>query len=140
MEKLQDFFKKIEWKQLAIALAALGIISTSDPDAAVISVIAMIIVAVFSLASKALDKPIGRGWLTITVYGVALGLAVAFNPPMTGFPIWTGDPSLFTAQLAALLAEFGVYALALTGSATILYNAILKIVVDEIEHKINIVS
>lgn len=133
---MNTIFKNLSWKQIVAALAALGIISTSDPDAAVISLAAMAIVALFGLASKALKKPIGRGWLTITVYVVAFGLAMVANPPVSGFPIWLGDPSLYVAQLAGLMAEFGMYALALTGSATILYNAILKIVVDEIEDKI----
>ncbi|PKN91093.1 MAG: hypothetical protein CVU44_20980 [Chloroflexi bacterium HGW-Chloroflexi-6] len=131
-----EFFKRFSWQQVVLALAGLGIISSSDPDAAVISVAAMVIVALFGLASKALTKPIGRGWLTITVYAFAFGLAMVAHPPAGGFPIWTGDPSIYMAQLAALLAEFGVYAMALTGSATVLYNAILKIVVDAIDEKL----
>jgi len=132
---MKDVLKKLSWRQIAAALAALGIISSNDPYAAVISLAAMGIVALFSLASKALDKPIGREWLTVTVYVVSFILAMAANPPAHGFPAWTGDPAVYAAQLASLLADFGVYALAVTGSATVVYNAMLKAVVDQIESK-----
>ena len=133
MEKLQDFLKKIEWKQLAIALAAMGVISTSDPEAAIISVVAMIIVALVNLTTKSIGKPVGRGPITILVYLVALVMAVLSNPPASGLPTWAGDPADYAAQIAVLIAAFGPYALALTGSATILYNALAKLVFEKIE-------
>jgi hypothetical protein len=133
---MEQFFKRFSWQQVVLALAGLGLISSNDPDAAVISVAAMVIVALFGLASKALSKPIGRGWLTITVYAFAFGLSMIAHLPAAGFPVWAGDAALYTEQLAALLAEFGVYAMALTGSATVLYNAILKVVVDTIDEKL----
>jgi hypothetical protein len=135
-EVTMEFLKKFSWGQVLAALAALGIISTSEPEGAVISLAVVGIVALFGLVSKATKKPIGRAWLTITVYVVSFGLAMFSQPPTGSLPVWTGDPAMFTAQLAMVLAEFGVYALALTGAATVLYNTIFDKVVAEIEHRL----
>jgi hypothetical protein len=128
-----EMLKKIEWKQIVVALAALGVISTNDPEAALISVAAMLMVVIINLVAKATDKPIGRGAVSIFVYVVAFGMAIFAYPPVTGYPVWGGDPAAYMEQLAALFAEFGPYALALTGSATVLYNGLSKLVFDRIE-------
>lgn len=135
---MKNVLKELSWKQIVAALAALGIITTSDPDSAVISLAAMVVVALFGLASKAMTEPIGREWLSITVYLTALALSIASDPPAAGLLVWQGDAAEFVSRLASILSEFSTYALAVTGSATILYNAILKIVVDEIEGKLGV--
>lgn len=129
-------FKKIEWKQVVVALAALGILSTSEPEAAILSIAAMVLVAILNLVAKATDRPIGRGWVSVLVYGVAFSMAVIANPPAAGLPIWAGDAAVYVGQLAVILADFGPYALALTGSATILYNALSKLVFERLEERI----
>jgi hypothetical protein len=129
-----DFLRKLEWKQVVIALAAVGVISTSDPEAAFISVLAMAIVFVVNLAAKAQNKPVGRGWVSLLVYGVAFAMTIVAHPPVVSLPIWTGDPAIYTVYLAQLLAEFGPTALAMTGSATILYNALSKLVFERLEN------
>lgn len=131
-----DFLKKLEWKQIAIALAAVGVIGSSDPDTALISIVAMVIVAMVNLVAKATDQPVGRGWVSLLVYVVAFVLAIAANPPVFGLPTWNGDPAYLGEQLAAMVAAFGPVALAMTGSATILYNALSKLVFERIEDKL----
>lgn len=129
-----ELLKKIEWKQVVIALAALGVITTSDPDAAILSILAMVIVLLINLAAKAQGKPVGRGAVSLFVYAVAFVLAIASNPPALGLPVWAGDPASFMSEVAGLIAAFGPYALAMTGSATILYNALSKLVVEKLDN------
>lgn len=131
-----EFLKKLEWKQIAIALAALGVISSSDPDSAFISVVAMLVVLIINLAAKLYDKPISKSWVSMLVYAVAFGLTLASQWTAIGWPVWTGEPAQYTEQLALVLADFGPVALALTGSATILYNALSKLVFEKIEEKV----
>lgn len=129
------FLKKLDWKQIALVLTATGVLTVSDPNAALISIVAVVIVAMINLVYKAQGKPVGRGWVTLLVYAAAFAMALAANPPVAGFPIWTGDPAAYTEQLAVLFAEMGPYALAMTGSATIIYNALSKQVIARIENK-----
>lgn len=131
-----EILKKLEWKQIVIALAAIGVISTSDPEAGMISILAMAIVFVVNLAAKAQGKPVGRGWVSLLVYGVAFGMTVIAHPPVVTFPVWAGDPAVYTVYLAQLLADFGPTALAMTGSATILYNALSRLVFERLEEKV----
>jgi hypothetical protein len=134
---MEKFLKQLEWKQIAAVLLALGVISTSDQSTALISVFAMLIVAMINLFAKFTKKSVGRGWVSLLVYSVAFGLAIVSNPTSLGtLPIWQGDAAKYTEQLAELVNQFGPIALTLTGSATILYNALSRIVFDKIEDKL----
>jgi len=133
---MAKFLKKFDWKQIALILTATGVLTVSDPNAALISIVAVVIVAMINLVYKAQGKPVGRGWVTMLVYAAAFAIALAANPPAAGFPVWTGDPAAYTQQLAVLFAEMGPYALAMTGSATIIYNALSKQVIERIENKL----
>lgn len=128
--------KTIPWKQIFVALMALGVISGSDPNTVIISLFAMAIVAVCTLGAKYFDKPIERGWVSLIVYAVSFGLALAQQSYTLSLPVWSGDPVAFTDQLAALIGQIGPLALTITGAATIFYNALSKIVFEKLEERL----
>lgn len=128
-----ELLKKLDWKQVVAVLVAMGVLSTADQDTAILSVFAVLIAAVVNLGAKYFDVKLGRGWISLLVYGVAFGLAVFGQPPSISLPVWSGDPAAVTTNLAALIEAVGAYALVVTGSATILYNALAKLVFDKID-------
>lgn len=80
---------------------------------------------------KLTKKQISAGWLTTLVYVVSLGLAYVFAPLVVpGFPPFVDAVSFG----AALLAWSGDLLLAISpfvGFATLVYNALLKAVLDK---------
>ncbi len=128
-----EALKKLDWKQIVIALAALGVVGTSDPDTALISIMAMMIVALITLWTKYLNRPIHRGAISLIVYLVAFGLAFVSHTPSLAIPDLSGNPDVAAAQLATLIEQLGPIALALTGSATIVYNALSSLVFERID-------
>lgn len=81
-------------------------------------------------------KPIPSGWLTAGVYVVSFGLALAFGlpaiPPFGPF----NDPISFVAACLQWLTDFLVIIGPFVGFATLIYNALLKKVLDGIGEQI----
>jgi len=101
----------------------------------VIGLVASVIVWLVKLASKR-GKAIPSGWLTAGVYIVAAVLAFAFSPvSLPSFPTWGGDLAEFVPALVAWAGELLVPLSAFVGFATLVYNALLKKVLDGIANK-----
>lgn len=107
----------------------------SDSQLYVLAFIAPVIVYAVNLLLKA-KITIHRGWLTAGVYVIAGLLAYAWSAPIfPGFPVWSGELGVFIPALfgwfTALLTALGpVVAL-----ATLVYNALLKKVLDGVADK-----
>ena len=71
------------------------------------------------------------GWLTALVYLVSLGLALLFAPlVLPAFPTWV-DLATFVPALIAWFGELLVPLSAFVGFATLIYNALLKAVLEK---------
>jgi hypothetical protein len=80
---------------------------------------------------KFLKKPISAGWLTTTVYAVSFGLAFIFAPlAVPAFPPFVDAVSFvqaFVAWVGSFLLAFSPF----VGFATLIYNVLLKAVLDK---------
>lgn len=93
----------------------------------VIASVASLIVYGLKLA-KVTTKP---AWLTVLLYGVSLVLAFFFAPlAIPPFPPF-GDILIFVPALIAWIGELLVPISALVGFATLIYNVLLKMVLDK---------
>ena len=90
----------------------------------VISIVAMVIVALVNALAKA-KVTIGRGWLTAGVYVVAGLLAYAWAAPIfPAFPAWNGEMSIFVPALFTWFSDLLVVVGPTVGFATLVYNAL----------------
>lgn len=93
----------------------------------VIALVASVIVYVLKLA-KVTEKP---GWLTVLVYIISFGLAALFaRPAFPTFPTCTEPAVCSQAFLDYAYAWLAILS-SLVGFATLLYNALLKSVLDK---------
>jgi hypothetical protein len=93
----------------------------------VIASIASVIVYLLKIA-KVTQKP---AWLTLLVYGVSLVLAAAFaRPALPPFPPLS-DAVTFVPALIAWVGALLLPISALVGFATLIYNTLLKMVLDK---------
>jgi hypothetical protein len=101
----------------------------------VIGLVASVIVWVVRFVSKR-GGSIPSGWLTAGVYVVAGLLAWVFSPViLPPFPTWGGDLAGFVPALVAWASELLVPLSACVGFATLVYNAMLKRVLDGIAER-----
>jgi hypothetical protein len=134
METFVSILKKVNWKGLLAALAALGVISTADWKVALIGLAVTVLVWMLNLWVKRSGKKIGRAWLTVIVYLVAMIITIIVQPViMPALPAWNGDAALFTNAWIGFLAAVAPIAATVTGEATLVYNSILKQVADQVE-------
>jgi hypothetical protein len=107
----------------------------TDSQLYVLAFIAPIIIYVINALLKS-KITIGRGWLTAAVYVVSGLLAYAWSAPIfPAFPLWGGVlgefmPALFAWMTALLIALGPIVAL-----ATLIYNVLLKKVLDGVAAK-----
>ncbi len=126
--------KKFDWKSITAALFALGIVSTQDSMLAAISLTATVLVMVLNAFAGSFKVVLNRSWLTVVLYFVALFLAVAFQPQsLPAWPVWGGEPSLYGELIAAWLVAAAPLAGLITGSATVIYNVLLPLVIDPLK-------
>ena len=93
----------------------------------VIGVAASVIVWVL----KRFKQPVSAGWLTTGVYVVSLGLALAFTPLLIPvFPPFV-DAVTFAQALLTWLGDALVAVSPFVGFATLVYNVLLKAVLDK---------
>jgi len=107
----------------------------SDAQLYVLAFIAPIIIYVVNMLLKAKVK-LNRGWLTAGVYVVSGILAYVWNAPLfPPFPAWAGELGLFVPELfswfTALLIALGP----IVALATLIYNVLLKKVLDGVVEK-----
>jgi len=108
----------------------------SEVQLFLIGLLAPIIVWLIKFWQQRSGNEIPSGWLTAGVYVVSLGLALVFGlPALPPFgPV--SDPVSFVAAciqwLSALLVNIGP----VVGLATLLYNALLKQVLDGLGTKL----
>jgi hypothetical protein len=107
----------------------------SDSQLYVLAFIAPIIIYAVNMLLKAKVK-LNRGWLTAGVYVISGLLAYAWSAPLLPtLPTWGGElglfvPALFSWFTALLIALGPIVAL-----ATLIYNALLKKVLDGVVEK-----
>lgn len=95
-----------------------------------IGMIAMLIIWIINYWRKQGGADIPSGWLTAGVYVVAFLLALAFGlPAIPVFPAFE-DPVSFVASCFAWLNAFLVNVGPIVALATLIYNALLKKVLD----------
>lgn len=97
-----------------------------------IGVIAMVIVWAIRYWRKQGGADIPSGWLTAGVYVVSFFLALAFGlPVLPVFPSFN-DPVSFVSSLFAWINAFLVNIGPIVALATLIYNALLKKVLDDL--------
>ena len=102
----------------------------------IIGLVATVVVFVVSTLSQQLGWTPNREVLTIGVYVVSFGLAVVFNPQaLPAFPAYT-DPSQFSTALIAYLGVLLSSLSSFAGIATLIYNVLLKKVLEGLATKI----
>jgi len=102
----------------------------------VIGLVASVIVWLVKLASRR-GKTIPSGWLTAGVYVVSAVLAFLFSPvSLPPFPGWSGDLSAFVPAVIAWIGNLLVPLSAFVGFATLVYNVLLKKILDGIADKL----
>lgn len=75
---------------------------------------------------------LSSGWLTALVYGVSGALAFLFAPvALPSLPTWGGDLSVFVPALLVWLGDLLVPLSAFVGFATLVYNVLLKAVLEK---------
>ena len=101
----------------------------------VLAILAPIIVYVLKLLLKA-KVEVSRGWLTAAVYVISGLLAYAWNAP--AFPAFPGytDLSVFIPALLAWLSSLLTLLGPVVAFATLIYNALLKNVLDRLSARI----
>jgi len=82
---------------------------------------------------RGLDVQLGRGWLTVVLFVVAIPLAWVFDPqvfPM--LPLFTGDVGSDAGLIVKYIGDISSLLAQVVGSATAVYNIVLKKVMDGI--------
>lgn len=101
----------------------------------VIGLVASVLVYLVNyLAKKGLQVELGRGWLTVLLFAMSVPLAWFFEPKV--FPAFGGFSGDFSEDVTIGMTYVGALFGLLTqvvGSATGIYNIILKRVVEAIE-------
>lgn len=102
----------------------------------VIGLLATVLIWLVKRIQEHYGKPIPSGWLTTGVYLAAFGLALAFGlPAIPAFGAWEGPVELVAACLqwvSDILVSIGP----IVGFATLIYNALLKRVLDGLGNRL----
>jgi len=107
----------------------------SESQLYVLAFIAPIIVYVIN-ALLAAKIQLHRGWLTAGVYVVSGLLAYAWSAAVfPSFPIWGGELGLFVPALFQFLSDLLIAVGPIVALATLIYNVLLKKVLDGIAAK-----
>lgn len=133
MERTIEQLKAVNWKALVAALAALGIVSSTNPREVLISIVGVFLVTGINALGQARGVAIGRAWLTVILYGVSLGLAALLEPmALPALPVWGGDAAKYVDGVALFLQGSAPLVGMLTASATLIYNALKTAVFDKL--------
>jgi hypothetical protein len=93
----------------------------------VIGAVASVIVWMLKMAKVTVKS----SWLTVLVYVVSLAIALAFAAPaLPAFPVWV-DLVTFVPLFIAWIGDLLVPLSAFVGFATLIYNTLLKQVLDK---------
>ena len=118
-------------------LLVIGAAWAVSHQAAVITVVAMLIVWLINVLFKFFGKQVKTAWLTTALYVVSIGMAFLFSPvALPTFPAFTGDPTGYAVALVGFVGVFMNLAAPAVASATGIYNILFKDVFDQISSKI----
>lgn len=107
----------------------------TDSQLYVLAFVAPIIVYVVNALLKAKIK-LSRGWLTAGVYVISGLLAYVWSAPLfPAFPSWGGELGVFVPALFAWITDLLTAVGPIVALATLIYNALLKQVLDKIAAK-----
>lgn len=109
----------------------------------IIGLVATLIVSAVNLYAKYRGKQLGRRWLTVGLFVISVILGFFWARPLLpifpAFPALGDDPALasalvmvFLGQMVVWLGELIAAASSLMGFATLIYNTLLKQVVDKL--------
>lgn len=141
---MKRFFAVLMLVLLATVLFAMPVLAQGEtpPDPVLTTVQLFVIGAVASAlvwGIKALKKrgtTIASGWLTIGVYVISFGLAFAFAPlALPPFPPFA-DAVTFVQALLNYISALLIPISALAGAATLVYNVLLKRILDGIGERV----
>lgn len=125
--------KSFPWPAFVAFLAAAGIVTTTDPQLAFISMVGLGIVVLLNYLVRTFNVRIGAGWLTVFLYLVSTVMAALLAeislPP---FPVFGGDPAEFAQGLADFIQQTAPIATTITTSATLIYNSLKEHVFDKL--------
>jgi hypothetical protein len=125
--------KSFPWPAFAAFLAALGIVTTTDPQLAIVGAFGVLIVMLLNYLVRTFHVRIGAGWLTVFLYLVSTALAAAFaNISLPPFPSFGGDPAEFMQGLSDFIQQTAPIAATITTSATLIYNSLKEHVFDKL--------
>lgn len=125
-------FNKKDAFLIVISLMTFGIGWVANNQTTVISYTAIGLVWIFGLILKRYGKRPTKAGLTITVFGVAIVLALLFQPvTLPLFPLWTGDVPGYATLLIAYVAAFLQMASGVVAYATGVYNILLAQVLEK---------
>lgn len=93
-------------------------------------------VAVQYLPLKWAEFLSSRGFLTVFLFAVAIGLALAWQfPVFAPFPVYDGEVAVYAGVLLTYLIACMEAVSPLVAFATLIYNALAKLVFDKLSEK-----
>lgn len=111
----------------------------SEVQMVLIGVIATVIVYALNLLSKYFSVKLGRGWLSAIVYVIGAGLAVLWGAPIfPALPVFGGDVAVYAGLLFGYLGEVMTAVGPIVAFATLVYNALMKAVLDKLADKLRL--
>lgn len=118
--------------QVILSLASFGLAWATNNSAAVVMAFAILITYALNWLAQFYGYKPSRNTLTGVLFAVCLLLAVLFNPALLPPFVAPADPAQMSSYVVTWLAMLAGAATPLVGSATILYNILLKDVLDQL--------
>ncbi len=124
MEK--QFSYRDAWA-VALALLGLGAGWMASHQAAVITAVVVAVTWMLNVLAKRYQVHLGRRWLTVFLYALAVALEIIFEPVgLPAFPAWSGDANAYAQALVAWAGGISALGSGIAAGATVLYNTLLS--------------
>jgi len=118
--------------QVLLSLLSFGVAWATNNSAAVVMAVAIIFTYALNWLARYVGYKPTRNTLTGALFVVCLGLAVLFNPALLPPFVPPVDAEQMNGYVIVWLAALAGAATPIVGSATILYNVLLKDVLDQL--------
>lgn len=129
---MAKFTVKDAWA-VALALAGLGVGWMASHQGAVITAVVVAVTWGINVAAKRYNVRLGKRWLTVILYALAVVLELIFEPVgIPAFPAWSGDANAYAQALVGWVSALAAIGAAVTAGATVLYNTLLHEVLAKV--------
>jgi hypothetical protein len=100
---------------------------------AVLGAVATVFTAILNWLVEKGNFHLGRGWVTAILFVIACFLSYFWQPvALPPFPIYGGDPALYTSALLTFAGTLISSASVVVGFATVIYNWLVKKIYDKV--------